>query len=164
MSKWINEEDLPLVDYGEVSEDEGFNNYVIPADTVSSVSTSYSLIAIDTFHDPSLSSDHGRNAATASEGLEGPPMILTPPASPDQPGMQGSAKDVMVDVPSHEIGSQSLASGRKRPSQRQRKRAWLRAQVSNNLSMDQRLPEPSQKELWIRMGVKELPGHRGYRA
>jgi hypothetical protein len=146
MSKWINEEDWPLVDYGEISEDEGVNNYVIPTSTVSTISTSDSLIAIDTFHDPSLSSDHGRNAATASEGLEGPPMILTPPASPDQPGMQDPLKDVMVDVPSHEIGSQSLASGRKRPSQRQRKRAWLRAQVSNNLSMDQRLPESSQKE------------------
>jgi len=30
MSKWINEEDLPLVDYGEISEEEkDFNsNYV----------------------------------------------------------------------------------------------------------------------------------------
>ena len=59
------------------------------------------------FHDQDLSLDHGLTAVTASEGLEGPPMILTPPASPDQPGMQSAAKDVMVDVPSHEIGSKS---------------------------------------------------------
>jgi hypothetical protein len=34
MSKWINEEDWPLVDYGEISEDEGVNNYVNPTSTV----------------------------------------------------------------------------------------------------------------------------------
>ena len=84
MSRWVNEEDWPLVDYGEISEeDEGANNYVIPTSNPSSTSTSESVIVIDTFHDPSLSSDHGRNAATASEGLEGLPMILTPSASPD---------------------------------------------------------------------------------
>ena len=124
MSKWINEEDWPLVDYGELSEEEKEfnNNYVTESiPTVESdedlVIPTESFIAIPTFHDPSLSSDHGRNAATASEGLEGPPMILTPPASPDQPGMQGLLKDVTVDVPSHEIGFQSLTS-KKRLSQK----------------------------------------------
>ena len=55
MSKWINEEDWPLVDYGEISEDDGVNNYVNPTSTVSTIPTSDALIAIDTFHDPSLS-------------------------------------------------------------------------------------------------------------
>jgi len=87
-------------------------------------------------------------------------VSLTPPASPDQPGMQDLIKDVMVDVPSHEIGSQSLAS-KKRLSQGQRKRARLRAQVSNNLSMDQRLPEPSQKEAPYTHGRKEASGAPG---
>ena len=163
----ISDEEL-LVDYGEFTEEEirEMDSYVtkfqatptqsfnatptksvnaIPTKSVNAIPTqsfnatpTKSAHAIPTFHDPSLSSDHGRNAATASEGLEGPPMIPTPPASPDQPGMQGLLKDVTVDVPSHEIGSKSLAS-KKRLSQKQRKRA----QVSNNLSMDQRLPESS---------------------
>ena len=38
------------------------------------------------FHDQDSSLDHGRTVMTASEGLEGLPMVtLTPPASPDQP-------------------------------------------------------------------------------
>ena len=106
MSKWINEEDWPLVDYGEISEEEkDFNsNYVTESiPTAESdedlVIPTESFIAIPTFHDPSLSSDHGRNAATASMGLEGPSVSLTPPASPDQPlGMQDLIKDVMVDA------------------------------------------------------------------
>jgi len=64
-------------------------------------------------------------------------------------------------VPSHEIGSKSLASKRRKLSQKQRKRARLRAQVSNNLSMDQRLPEPSQKEALYthgRGGASGAPG------
>ena len=54
-------------------------------------------------------------------------MSLTPPASS---GMQDLLMDVTVDVPSHEIEFQSLAS-KKRLSQKQRKRARLRAQVSD---------------------------------
>jgi len=153
----ISDEEV-LVDYGEFTEEEikEMNSYVTRYQSIASSVNP----AIATFHDPSLSSDHGRNAATASEGLEGPPMILTPPASPDQPGMQGLLKDVTVDVPSHEIGFQSLAS-KKRLSQKQRKRARLRAQVSNNLSMDQRLPESSQKaapNTHGRQGAAGAPG------
>ena len=45
-------------------------------------------------------------------------MIPTPSASPDQLGIQDSVKDAMVDVPSHDIGSKSLASKRKKLSQK----------------------------------------------
>ena len=105
MEMWMNQ--VPTFgevspDYGEIEDYKESEHY--PTSQLSNVETTSDL-SLATFHDSSLSSDHGRNVATASEGLEGPPMILTPPASPDQPGMQDAAKDVMVDVPSHEIGS-----------------------------------------------------------
>ena len=79
-------------DYGEIEDYKESYHYVTDqlskVDSPSDQSNAEVSSGLDlaTFHDSSLSSDHGRNAATASEGLEGPPMILTPPASPDQPG------------------------------------------------------------------------------
>ena len=150
---------LPDYTWNE-EDDEIMNNYFTRASD-GDLEDSHSSDGRDSnFHDQDSSLDHGRIPVTTLEGLEGPPMIPTPSASPDQPGMQGLLKDVTVDVPSHEIGSKSLAS-KKRLSQKQRKRARLRAQVSNNLSMDQRLPESSQKadpNTHGRQGTAGAPG------
>ena len=106
------------MDYREFTEEEikEMNSYVTKFISHAE-SESESDLATSTFHDSGLSLDHGRIATTAPMGLEGPSVSLTPPSSPDQPGMQGLLKDVTVDVPSHEIGFQSLAS-KKRLSQK----------------------------------------------
>ena len=98
-------------DYGGISEEDVKENSIYVIDAISNPD---SVLHDSTFHDSGLSLDHGRIATTVSIGLEGPSMSLTPPASPDQPLMQDSLKDVTVDVPSHEIGSKSLASKKKK--------------------------------------------------
>ncbi len=115
MKGWINDEDLREVDYQDVSEDDkDIGDYVTNPKSIAESND----LAVSDFHDQDLSLDHGRIVMTASEGLEGRPIvILTPPASPDQPGMQDPSKNVIVD----ETGFQSLASKRKKLSQKQRK-------------------------------------------
>ena len=114
---------LPDYTWNE-EDDEIMNNYFTRASD-GDLEDSHSSDGRDSnFHDQDSSLDHGRIPVTTLEGLEGPPMMIpTPSASPDQPGIQDSLKDVMVDVPSHEIGSKSLASKRRKLNQKQRKRS-----------------------------------------
>ena len=82
MEDWTITEDLPEVDYTEFNEEEikEMNNYI-----TNDISTPDSVLHDSNFHGQELSLDHGRTVMTASEDLEGLPMvILTPPASSDQ--------------------------------------------------------------------------------
>ena len=94
MKEWPSvSEGSPEVDYTEFTEEEieESNRYITNA-----ISIPDSDIRDSHFHNQDLSLDHGRIVMTVLEGLEGPPMVvLTPPASPDQPGMQDPSKDVM---------------------------------------------------------------------